>query len=117
MSFFKQSGTDSPRSSTPVSEIDLTKRYDIYSSRVAEDRLYENVKIVGLKILRRSRFDANSIIGGYVELEAPDGTRMMIPQNHVEMLCEHGVKPIYKVLFSRRKADLVAGEEPKFPSA
>jgi len=64
------------------------------------------------RVIRRAKHDAVSAIGGYIEIEAPSGSRMMIPQHHIEMICEHGVQPVYKIIgngASRRKSEPPAG--------
>ena len=46
-------------------------------------------------------------------MEAPGGARMMIPQMHINMICEHGVAPVYKVIgtwASKRDKLPTAGE-------
>ena len=40
--------------------------------------------------------------GGYIETEAQNGTRMMIPHLSMYMICEHGPQPGYKVLRVRK---------------
>ena len=89
----------------PVAVIDLSKRYDLYCSIPSEDRLYENVRIIGIRTFERKKNDfATHLIGGYLEIETHNGTRMMIPSMRMYMICEHGAQPAYKVLRAR-KAD------------
>ena len=78
--------------------IDLSKRYDLYCSTPSEDRLYEDVRIVGIRTFERKTEYSSGLIGVHIELEARDGTRMMIPHLRMYMICEHGAKPVYKVL-------------------
>ena len=95
-----------PGDPIPVSVIDLSKSYDIYCYIPSEDRLYEDVRIVGIKTLEMPKHQfGNSVIGGYVEIEARNGTRMMIPHIRVYMICEHGAQPTYKVLRVRKSSD------------
>jgi hypothetical protein len=104
--FMETSRPPQPDNPTPVSVIDLSKRYDIYCYIPSEDRLYEDVQIVGIKTLEppKNQF-ANALIGGYIEIEARNGTRMMIPHIRVYMICEHGAQPAYKVLRVRKSSD------------
>ena len=90
----------------PVSVIDLSKRYDIYCYIPSEDRLYEDVSIVCIKAFEppKNQF-ATALIGGYIEIEARNGTRMMIPHIRIYMICEHGAQPAYKVLRVRKSSD------------
>jgi hypothetical protein len=81
----------------PVLPIDFSKRYDIYCSYHAEERLYENMRIVGIRTMEKQR-PYSSVIGGYIEIEDPGGKRVMIPHLHIHMICEHGLEPEYKVL-------------------
>ncbi len=95
-----------PDNSIPVSVIDLSKRYDIYCYIPSEDRLYENVRIVGIKTLEMPKHQfGTAVIGGYIEIEAHNGTRMMIPHIRIYMICEHGAQPAYKVLRVRKSGD------------
>lgn len=95
-----------PDNPIPVSVIDLSKRYDIYCYIPSEDRLYENVRIVSIRTLERPKHEyGTSLIGGYIEIEADNGTRMMIPHIRIYMICEHGAQPAYKVLRVRKSGD------------
>ena len=48
---------------------------------------------------------ATALIGGYIEIEARNGTRMMIPHTRIYMICEHDAPPAYKVLRVRKSSD------------
>ena len=98
--------TPEPASQIPVAVIDLSKRYDIYCYIPSEDRLYEDVSVVCIKTFEppKNQFGM-ALIGGYIEIEARNGTRMMIPHIRVYMICEHGAQPAYKVLRVRKSAD------------
>jgi hypothetical protein len=64
---------------------------------VTEQRLYQNVKLTGIRTFDKiTQF--SSALGGLLEIEAGDGTRMLIPQHGIQMICEHGAQPKYKVL-------------------
>jgi hypothetical protein len=114
MSLFKSPRGGSPDSPEPpkppigailVSVMDLSKRYDLYCSTPSEDRLYEDVKIIGIRTFEPKKLEyGTSLIGGYLEIEAHNGARMMIPHLRMYMICEHGTQPDYKVL-RIRKAD------------
>src|SRR5258706_11425399 len=99
MSLFKNPRGESPGSldpdePIPVVVFDLSKRYDLYCSTPSEDRLYENVKIVAIRTFERKKHEyATALIGGYIEIEAPGGSRMMIPHIRMYMICEHGSQP------------------------
>lgn len=80
-----------------VSPIDFSKRYDIYCHFFGEERLYENVRIVGIRTMEKQR-PHSVVIGGYIEIEDLERKRVMIPQLHINVLCEHGVEAGYKVL-------------------
>jgi hypothetical protein len=111
MSLFKGSREDAPESPeppkppadiVPVSPIDLSKRYDLYCSTPSEDRLYEDVRLVGIRTFERKTEFSSGLIGGYIEIEARDGARMLIPHLRMYMICEHGAQPTYKVLRIRK---------------
>ena len=89
----------------PVTPFDITKRYDIYYSLVHEERLYENVKVTGIRTFDRVTRFSSGAIGGLLEIEAANGARMMIPQFGIKMICEHGAQPTYKVLSRLRPPD------------
>ena len=94
-----------PKEDLPVLGIDLSKRYDIYCSVPGEDRLYEDVKIVGIRTFEPNSQIRMGLIGGYLEVEAPDGVRMLIPHIRMSMICEHGAPPRYKVLRTRNASE------------
>jgi hypothetical protein len=98
MSLFKAPKTESADSSIPVASIDLSKRYDVYCSFTSDDRLYEDVSIKGIRTFEHLTQFSSPVIGGYIEIEARDGSRVMIPHIHIHMLCEHGSQPSFKVL-------------------
>ncbi len=104
MSLFKNvkeelPGRSEPDSPIPVTVLDLSKRYDLYCTTPTEERLYNNVKILGIRTFEKKKQELGmSLIGGYLEIEADNGTRMMIPSLGIYMICEHGSKPVYKVL-------------------
>jgi hypothetical protein len=90
----------------PVTLLELSKRYDIYCYIPSEDRLYEDVQIVGIRTFEPKKNEfSTALIGGYIEIEAPNGTRMMIPHIRIYMICEHGAQPAYKVLRVRKSSD------------
>jgi hypothetical protein len=109
MSLFRSSRRESPALPTPLDELipvrvfDLSKRYDLYCSTPSEDRLYEDVKIVGIRSFEKKKHEfSTALIGGYLEIEARNGARMMVPHLRMYMICEHGAQPSYKVLRVRR---------------
>jgi|SRR4029453_18348725 hypothetical protein len=96
------------RTGLTVSQLDLEKRYDIYHCVPHEERLYENVKVVGLR-----SFDARSLYSGgfgdFLEIESAFGSRFLIKTFGIHLLiktfgihlmCEHGTMPIFKVFRS-----------------
>ena len=87
---------------------DLTARYDFYVNLVGEERLYENVKVIGIRTFDRIDQFHSGTIGGLLEIEAVDGARMMIPQYGIQLICQHGAQPNFRVL---RRADGKTGSE------
>jgi hypothetical protein len=112
MSLFKNPASGSPAApeppkppegGLPVALIDPSKRYDLYCSIPSEDRLYEDVKIIGIRTFEPKKHEfAPALLGGYLEIEARSGARMMIPHLRIHMICEHGAEPSYKVLRARK---------------
>ena len=85
----------------PVTQIDLSKRYDIYSMSLRnEERLYENVRIVGIRTLDRVHEFSSTLLGGFLEIEPGEGPTLLIPSTGIQMICEHGQKPVYTVVRS-----------------
>jgi hypothetical protein len=82
-----------------ISPLDLEKRYDIYHCVPHEERLYENIKVVGLRSLREKSGHLSSF-GTYLEIETLYGSRMLISSYGVHLICEHGTKPMFKVVRS-----------------
>ena len=92
-----------PDDPIPVTVFDLSKRYDLYCSTPSEDRLYEDVRIVGICSFEKKKHEySTALIGGYIEVETRSGARMMIPHVRMYMICEHGSQPSYKVLRVRK---------------
>lgn len=91
-----------PEVGIPVELFDLSKRYDLYCSDLREDRLYENVKIVAVRSFEPKHEHGLNVVGAYLEIEAPNGVRMMIKHFGIDMICEHGAKPTYQVLRVRK---------------
>lgn len=98
-SFGSPSPTPAPvaHNGFPINQIDLTKRYDIYYTLTGEERLYENVRFLGIRSLDPVR-DTAFYIHGYLEIESIDGSRMFIPPHGIQMICEHGTQPSYRVV-------------------
>lgn len=82
----------------PVGPVDATKRYDVYCSLAGEDRLYEDIRFVGIRTFDRVSEFSSGLLGGYFEIEAADGTRALIPNFGIQIICEHGVRPAYQVV-------------------
>jgi hypothetical protein len=82
--------------------VDLSKRYDVYCTDIGHDRLYENVRFVGIRTFERIREFSSGLVGGFLELEAVDGSRWLIPSFGIRLICEHGTQPEVKFLRHRR---------------
>lgn len=96
-------GAPPPDGVLPVKLLDTSKRYDLYCNTSGEDRLYEDVKLVCIRTLEPQKHQfSTALIGGYIEMEGQDGSRLMIPGMRIYMICEHGMKPVYKVLRVRK---------------
>jgi hypothetical protein len=86
----------------PIAPVDLSKRYDVYCRDFNHDRLYENVRFVGIRTFERIREYSSGLLSGFLEIEAPDGSRWLIPNYGIQLICEHGTQPVFKVLRHRR---------------
>jgi hypothetical protein len=85
------------KSPIPLEHLDPSRRYDIYCYFPGEERLYENMRIVAIKTLDDiSHFSSG--IGGLLEIESSDGTRVMLPRHNIHMLCDHGSQPNFKLV-------------------
>src|SRR5262249_20457985 len=91
-----------PANQIPINQIDLSKRYDVYCFEREHDRLYEDVRFVGIRTFDRISEYSSGLIGGYLEIEAVDGSRFLIPAFGIQLICEHGMQPVFKVLRRRR---------------
>lgn len=96
----KESDTPESDGSVPVAHFDVTQRYDFYCSLGMEERLYQNVRLTGIRTFDRITEFSSGAITGFFEVEAVNGVRMMIPQHSIQMICQVGVQPAYKVLRS-----------------
>ena len=104
----------SVRTCVPVRPFDVTRSYDIYCSPLCEQRLYENVKVICIRTFDKITKFSSGAIGGLLEIEAADGTRMLIPQHGIQMICAPGAQPKYKVLSSLGIPDIddIIGKKP-----
>lgn len=82
----------------PIAPVDLSKRYDVYCSEVGHDRLYEDVRFVCIRTFDRITEFSTGLVSGYLEIEAADGSRCLIPSFGIRTICEHGARPTFKVL-------------------
>ena len=105
MSRFEKKEFEQIDYSIPIAGIDLTRRYDIYYSAMTEDRLFRDVKILGIKMLERMNKFSTGVIGGWIEIEASNGTKMLIRNHSIQMICETGSTPVYEVIPRRPTAD------------
>lgn len=87
-----------PAARIPVSQIDLNKRYDVYCCLSKEERLYENVRFLGIRTFDRIGEFSSGLIGGFLEIEAANGSTILLPNFGIQMICEHGTKPTYRVM-------------------
>lgn len=92
-----------PESSSqiPVEQFDIDKRYDLYCTIYDKEnriRLYENVRLVGIRTFDRISEFSSGVACGFLEIETPNGSRMAIPNFGIQMICEHGTKPTYRIL-------------------
>src|SRR5262249_43302482 len=58
MGLFNSRRSEAPRQTEPtgkipISQVDLSKRYDVYYTDIGHDRLYENVRFVGIRTFER----------------------------------------------------------------
>jgi hypothetical protein len=57
-----------PTSQIPVTQIDLSKRYDVYCTDVGHDRVYENVRFVAIRTFDRISQFNSGLISGFLEM-------------------------------------------------
>lgn len=93
-----------PSDQIPITPIDLSKRYDVYSTEYSHDRLYEGVRFVAIRTFDRISQYSSGLVGGYLEIEVADGAKCLIPSFGIRLICEHGTQPAYKVLRRRRNS-------------
>jgi hypothetical protein len=85
-------------SQIPITPIDLGSRYDVYCSVAGEERLYEDVRFLGIRTFDRITEFSSGLVSGYLEIEAENGSRLLIPSFGIQLICAHGTQPVYKVL-------------------
>jgi hypothetical protein len=91
-----------PESAIPVLYFDLTARYDVHCTEPSHDRIYENVRILGIRTFDPiSEYNGGSF-GGFLEIESDDGTRVMLSRYQIRLICEPGKMPRFRVLGRRR---------------
>jgi hypothetical protein len=88
----------------PIAQIDLSKRYDVYCTEINHDRVYEDIRFVGIRTFDRINDFSSGMIGGFLEIEAVDGSRWLIPNFGIQLICEHGTQPVFRVLRRRRNS-------------
>ncbi len=88
-----------PAESIPIASIDGDKRFDVYCSIPGQERLYENVRFVGVRAFEPI---ADFNVGLLLEIETLDASRMLIPEWDIKLICENGVQPVYKVIRDTR---------------
>jgi hypothetical protein len=85
-------------SAIPIAPVDLDKRYDVHVTAQGEERVYEDVRFVAIRTFDRLTNEFSSgLVGGFFEIEARDGSRLLLPSFGIQLLCEHGTRPAYKV--------------------
>ena len=88
----------------PIAQVDLSKRYDVYCTDFNHDRLYEDVRFDGIRTFDRISEFSSGLVGGFLEIEAVDGSRWLIPNFGIRLICEHGTQPVFRVLRHRRNS-------------
>ena len=64
-----------PTGQIPITQVDLTKRYDVYCTDLGHDRLYEDVRFVDIRTFDRITEYSSGVVTGFLEIEAVDGSR------------------------------------------
>jgi hypothetical protein len=89
----------------PVAPFEFNKRYDVYCSVFEEERVYENIKFVGIRTFEPLPQVTLALIGGYLEIETASGARLFIPSFGIKLICDHGTQPEFKMLQPRGGTD------------
>jgi hypothetical protein len=80
-----------------MSQVDLSKRYDVYCTGFGHYVLYEDVRFVGIRSIDCAP-SLYSSFGNYQEIEGANGSRSLIPSIGIHSICEHGTPPMFKIL-------------------
>ena len=87
-----------PPAAIPVLPVDVNKRYDVYCSVSGEERVYDDVRFVCVRTFDRITEFSAGYIHGFFEVEAANGTRVLIPSLGIQMICEPGTEPAFRVI-------------------
>ena len=87
-----------PPSPMPVLQVDLSKRYDIYIMMAQEERVFENVRFLGIRKFDNYPGFGIGVPGTYLEVEADDGSIMLLASGGIQVICDHGAKANFRVL-------------------
>lgn len=92
-----------PSAGIPIAPFDISKRYDVHYAEGGQyDRLYENVRFICIRTFDRITEYSSGLIGGYFEIETADGTRFLLPSYGIQLICEHGTQPAFRIVKRRR---------------
>ncbi len=89
-----------PMTGIPVAQVDLGKRYDVYYEAANEERLYEDVRFLGVRTFDRLNEYSSGLVCGYLEVETAEGSRLLLRSYGIHLICEHGTRPVFQVLRS-----------------
>jgi hypothetical protein len=77
-----------PKLPDPDSQVDLTKRYDVYCTRRGQAIVYRNVLFKGIKSLFSG--GTYDVLSQFFEMEHINGDRVFISRTEINAFCEHG---------------------------
>lgn len=85
------------KSSLPLKNFDLRKRYDVYYHLPKGLAVCKNVRVIGKRTFEETESPRGPFLQ-YLELEDKKGHTFMLHYLHISMICEAGAKPPFSII-------------------
>ena len=90
---------DPKAAETPLQQIDITKRYDVYCAEMGQRIVvYRNVQFKSIqRLISTQKF---GVMSDFYELVLAGGQSVFVTTHAIIKFCEHGVEPAVEVVAS-----------------